>query len=103
MLRSLGVWDVKETQKRKLMYDGNGIPSKEVSCVEGRLSRTQKTALLRIFKLNKSYPKRWFTECEIKHVFPTTLKALVEKGFLNTKFSEADDEVQYWQYTGKKF
>lgn len=56
--------------------------------MEGRLSRAQKTALLRIFKLNQSYPKRWFTECEIKHVFPTTLKALVDKGFLNTKFSE---------------
>ena len=66
-----------------------------------RLTPPQKEALTQIYVLNLAYPKRWFTQCELDHVQPVTLEALVNKGFSTTKLSAANPKVQYWQRTGK--
>lgn len=71
--------------------------------MKGKLTNPQKEALEQIFLLNLKYPKRWFTLYELDHVIYKTLDALVTKGYLHTKKSEANQKVVYWQYTGKTF
>lgn len=87
------------------MYESENIetdPPEGKKITKGRLSPPQKEALIQIDALNLAYPKRWFAICELDHIQPVTLDALVNKGFLVTKLSAANVKIRYWQRTGKQ-
>jgi hypothetical protein len=93
------------------MYNPEQFPSSDIELSEeshtktkGTLSPPQREAMTQIFELNKKYPKRWFTSTgELEKVSDRTLLALIRKGYLITKQSEANPRVRYFQYTGKPF
>jgi hypothetical protein len=95
------------------MYNIDTITSAVIPCdcpeatptkTKGRLTAPQVEAMIQIYNLNIKYPKRWFTASgELENVKDKTLLALIRKGYLHTRQSEANPKVRYLQYTGKPF
>jgi hypothetical protein len=65
------------------------------------LTKPQQEALIQIKTLNNYEPGRWFTQMELFKVTLHTLRALEEKGYLETKECPAM-KLRFYQYTGKE-
>jgi hypothetical protein len=95
------MYDTKQFPPAVSDYD---CPEATHTKTKGRLTVPQTEAMTQIYNLNLKYPKRWFTATgELENVKDKTLLALIRKGFLHTKQSEANPKVRYFQYTGKPF
>lgn len=71
--------------------------------IKRALSKAQRDAVEQAFILNHVYPNRWFTLCELNKVIPVTMEALILRGYIRKRISDANPKVTYYQYTGLPF
>lgn len=63
------------------------------------LSKKQEIAIEQIKKIEKEFGVRWFIQAELPGITLHTMKALVEKGYLEEKVF---DDIPYYRWRGKE-